>query len=243
MIEQKRIVDEKEVKLRKPYSYGSYNKCNETEQWIRISEGCPHNCPFCYEPKEIKLFKIPKIERNEVKIMDMNLLCKTEALDIIKALGKHRVNAKVVRYEVICGIDYRFLTPKIADALKASRFHNLRIGWDWFYTDQLKIRDALKLLQYAGYTTEDIMIFIICNWRISYKENCKKLDLCKVWNVKVADCYFDGQVSPNIVPEYWNDEEIKDFRARCRKHNQLVNFKVDPELSRNSSKIRRSNKK
>ena len=56
------------------YSYGKYNKFDDKEQWIRITEGCPHNCPYCYEPKKIKIFNCPDIVRNEVKIMDMNIL-------------------------------------------------------------------------------------------------------------------------------------------------------------------------
>jgi len=56
------------------------------------------------------------------------------------------------------------------------------------------------------------------------------LDLCKVWNVKVCDCYFDGQVSPHIVPIFWTEQQIRDFRKRVRKHNQLVNFGIDPEI-------------
>jgi hypothetical protein len=48
----------------------------------------------------------------------MNLLCHKEALDIIKFLGDQKVNNKVVYYELLCGIDYRFLTQEIANALK-----------------------------------------------------------------------------------------------------------------------------
>lgn len=212
------------------YSYGSYNKFNDIEQWIRITEGCPHNCPYCNEPQEIKIFEIPKIVRNKVKIMDMNILCKPEALDIIKELGTKRVNKRVVYYEFICGIDYRFLTQEIADALKKSRFKRIRIAWDWFYKDQVKIRDAVKLLLKASYKPTEIMIFMICNWKISYEECCKKLDLCKIWNVLVADCYYDNQVFPKVIPFYWTDRQNKDFRRKCRKHNQLVNFKIDPEV-------------
>jgi len=223
----------KDVQLLKPYSYGAYNKSNDTEQWIRITEGCPHNCPFCYEPVEEKVFGIPKIVRNVVKIMDMNLLCKKEAMHIILELGKHRVNKKVVRYELICGIDHRFLLQEIAFDLKESRFQKIRLAWDWHYKDQFTIKDAIDKLLFAGYKPNDLMVFMICNWRIPYTENCKKLDLCKVWNVKVCDCYFDGQVSPNIVPIFWTDRQIKDFRRKVRKHNQLVNFKIDPQILRN----------
>lgn len=221
----------KDLQLKKPYSYGAYNKYNNTEQWIRITEGCPHNCPYCYEPTEIKVFGIPKIVRNKVKIMDMNLLCKKEALNIIQELGGKRVDGKVVYYELICGIDHRFLTQEIADALHFNRFERPRIAWDWYYRDQFEIKDAIDRLLKAGYKCHDIMVFMICNWRIPYEENCKKVELCKVWNVKVCDCYFDGQVSPKIVPVFWTPSQIKRFRRKVRKHNQLVLFKIDPQLS------------
>ena len=224
---------QKDVHLLKPYSYGPYNKYNAREQWIRISEGCLHNCPFCYEPTELKVFGIPEILRNKVKIMDMNLLCKKEALSIIQQLGEKRVNGRVIHYELICGIDHRFLTQQLANALKQSRFLRPRIAWDWYYKDQLLIKDAIDRLFRAGYNHNDIMVFMICNWRIPLSENLKKLDLCKVWNVKVCDCYFDGQVSPNIIPMFWKDVEIRLFRKKVRKHNQLVLFKVDPQLKKN----------
>lgn len=60
----------KEVQLSKPYSYGAYNKFDGQEQWIRITEGCPNQCPYCAEPREFKIFDIPEIVRNKVKILD-----------------------------------------------------------------------------------------------------------------------------------------------------------------------------
>lgn len=214
------------------YSYGPYNQFNEKEQWIRLSQGCPNNCPYCYEPQKYETYKIPDIVRNKVKIMDMNLLCKPEALSFIETLGTLKVNDKVVRYELICGIDYRFLSQEIADALKKSRFIKPRIAWDWWYADQFRLKKGIGFLTKAGYRTKDIMIFMICNWKIPYEECCKKLDLCKVWNVLVSDCWYDNQKSPNIKPIEWSAEEIRSFRKKCRKHNQLVNFQADPEVSR-----------
>jgi len=211
------------------YNYGAYNKFDDAEQWIRITEGCPHNCPYCYEPQEIKIFKIPKIIRNKVKIMDMNLLCKSEVYRILDDLPL-KVNGRFVEYELICGIDYRFWKPIYAMILKKKHFKKIRIAWDWFMKDQYKIKDVIEDLKKVGYKSNNIMIFIICNWRIPYFECCRKLDLCKVWNVQVADCYFDNQTSPNINPIHWNDAENIEFRFKCRKHNQLINFKIDPEI-------------
>lgn len=214
------------------YSLGEYNKFNNEEQWIRITEGCPNNCPYCYEPTEIKVFDIPQITRNKVKVMDMNLLCKPEADQIIKDLGNKRVNNKVVYYELICGVDYRFLKSDTAILLKQARFKNIRIAWDFQYKFQYKIKQAIDMLVKAGYKPNELMIFMVCNWKIPYIENMKKMDLCKVWNVRIADCWFDNQVSPNIKPIHWTIEQIKDFRKRSRKHNHLVTFKIDPDIKR-----------
>jgi len=51
----------------------------------------------------------------------------------------------------------------------------------------------------------------------------------KVWNVKVCDCCYDGGYK-HCTPEFWTGKELSEFRAECRKHNQLVNFGIDPEF-------------
>lgn len=219
--------------IRQSFSLGSYNKSNKTEQWIRISQGCPNQCPFCYEPKEEIVFGIPEIIRNKVKIMDMNLLSKPNAYEIINELGRKKVNGKVVYYELVCGIDYRFLTTEIAQVLKKSRFKNIRLAWDYGLSDQYKIIDAVNLLVGEGYKTKDLMIFMVCNWQIPFDICFKKMYMCAVWGIKVSDCYFDGQVSPNIKPLGWTAEQIQKFRAMARKHNQYVTFRIDPEIKIN----------
>ena len=224
---QQRLTTNQKIK----YSSGSYNKFNKKEKKIRITEGCPHNCPYCHESQEIKIFKVPEIVRNDVKIIDMNLLCKKEALEIIKnlpkAIGKYNT---IVSYNFVCGIDYRFLTQEIANELHRKHFRKIRLAWDWFMKDQYKLKDAIKILLKASYNPKQIMIFMVCNWKITYEECCRKLDLCKIWNVQVADCYFDNQTFPNVIPLHWTDEQNKSFRSKCRKHNQLINFGIDPEV-------------
>ena len=225
---QKRLGTKPTVK----YNLGSYNKIKDDKQWIRLTEGCPHNCPWCYEPKEQKVFKIPEIEKNDVGIIDMNFLCKENALNILKELPIN--NGKKIVYEFVCGIDYRFLTTEIAQEMRKHNFKRVRLAWDWFYKDQLKIKDALKMFYDVGYKPNDLILFMICNHpSVSYDENCMKLDLCKVWNVKVADCYYDNQINvfKKFIPIGWTTEQAHSFRRKVRKHNQLVNFGIDPELS------------
>lgn len=211
-------------------SHGAYNKCDDTQQWIRLSDGCPNGCPFCYESGDLTWHGVPEIVRNDVHIMDMNILAHKETQDTIEKLCYMSVNDKRVAYTLECGIDYRYLDDKIAWWLHEARFYDMRMAWDFHYIDQKKIKTALQMLCRAGYKPRNIMIFMVCNWEIPFDECMLKLNLCKYWNVQVADCYFDGQISPNIKPIGWTAEQIKTFRRNVRKHNQIVNFGIDPEL-------------
>ncbi len=241
-IVQSRLVGS-ECQLKKPYSRGPYNKIKGDKQAIRISEGCVHNCPNCHEGTEIKWFGIPTIEKNNVLIFDMNLLCKKSALSCIRELGTLRVKGKPIQWDLVCGADYRYMTQEIANAFYESHFSNvgfdsklhknriIRLAWDGKYSEQFKIKKAIGMLVKAGFKTKEIMLFMQANYRLVNFEECLlKLDLCKVWNVKVCDCYYDGQIGAHIVPVFWSGEEIKSFRMKVRKHNQLVNFGIDPEI-------------
>jgi len=224
---QQRLIPKTKIK----YSYGSYNKIKGSKQWIRLSQGCPHNCPWCYEPQDYEVYDVPEIKKNVVGIIDMNLLCKPEALEIIKSLPVD--NGKKIEYEFVCGIDYRFLTLEIAKELRKHHFKRLRIAWDWFYKDQLKVKDGLKILYRVGYKPEELMIFMICNHpSIKFEECVAKLDLCKIWNVKVADCYYDNQIKvfDSFIPIGWTTSEAQMFRRMVRRHNRLVNWKIDPSI-------------
>lgn len=222
------------------YSTGEQNIITPEFQMIRLSEGyCPHKCPWCYEhiyaiPKQD--YKLPEIVRNVVHISDMNIFASNNPIEKIKQFKDIKVNNKVVYVKLICGIDYRFLTQELAIALKESRFINIHIAWDRKYIDQYKIKDALNYLLKAGYS--EISIFMLINHPfISYDECCAKLNLCKYWNVKVNDCCYDNQTSPNYFEIGWSIDQIKKFRKDVRQHNQIVMFKSDVEFMKKFNNV------
>jgi len=220
------------------YSYGSYNKIIGDKQAIRITEGCPHNCDWCYEPQKFKIFGIPNIERNKVLIYDMNLLSKPESYNIIKSLPT-KLNGKHIFYEFVCGLDFRFMTNEIAELLyngnfgrftKKHFYKGIRLAWDRGLEYQYKMKDCINMLVKTGFKRRYITLFILNNHKITtFEDNMKKLDLCKVWGVQVADCRYDNQIK-TFNPIAWTTTEMKTFRSKCRKHNQLINFGIDPEI-------------
>ena len=236
MLTQKRLTkNERKPIPNTTWGKPQYNVVKGDIQRIELHRGCPwaYEHEYCYAPhtSEVNVdFPIPELVKNYVEILDMNFLVRKDALEVIRFLGGQKVNGKVIYYELKCGIDYRLLTQEIADALKESRFERPRLAWDEPFSEQYKIKDSIKMLLKAGYMPNELALFMIVNWRIPYTECLRKLDLAKVWNVKVEDCCYDGGYDV-AVPEYWTLEEMNDIRLKCRKHNQLVLFEIDPQPS------------
>ena len=218
------------------YSTGKQNIITDEFQMIRLSEGyCPHKCSWCYEhiyaiPKQD--YDLPEIVRRDVRISDMNILASNDPLNKINKFYNLRVNGKVVYPHLICGIDYRFLDQEIAYALKFNRFVKIHIAWDRSIKHYETVKNAIEMLINAGYKSKTISVFMICNHpEISFDDCMQKFYLCHDMNVKINDCYFDNQYGrKEKIPIGWTINEIKTFRKLCRKHNQILNFGIDPEL-------------
>ncbi len=106
---------------------------------------------------------------------------------------------------------------------------NVKLDLQVLADDQMIIKNAIYMLRKAGYQMKATQIFMLVNGKVPFSECKMKLDLMKVWNVQVSDCWFDNQIRGSVIPEYWTNEECKEFGKLCRKHNQIVNFGVDPE--------------
>jgi len=190
---------------------------------IKFTDGCPNQCSYCYEPKEMK-YHHPLIPLNEdIQIQDMNFLSNPDHFSILRNLPKNK------SYEFTCGIDFRRLDQGICDLMKQKGFVKVRWAWDYGFSQQKIHQKIWKMFTKAGYKSEELSVFVLTNWKIPYVECCRKLDLLKIWNVKINDCCFDGGYKI-AKPKDWNIDQIKRFRKICRKHNQMVLFKIDPEL-------------
>lgn len=217
-------------KIQTTYGKPQYNYVKGARQRIELHRGCPHQHEYCYEPKINEDFPIPQLVKNYVEILDMNLLARKDCLEVIRELGCIKVNKKHVKYEAVCGFDFRFLNFEIAQALREASFIKPRLAWDGPLLDQYDICHSVETLERAGYRPRDLSMFMIVNWRIPYRECLRKLDLLKVWNIKVCDCCYDGGYR-HATPIFWSGAQIEKFRRICRKHNQLILFRIDPQIT------------
>ena len=208
-----------------------YNKMDQTEQWIRLSDGCYRGCWNCYCPKTILHYEVPKIERNRVIFLDMNFLhAYPNPLQTINYLGQIKVNNKVVYYDFQCGLDFTLMTKELASALKSGRFgrfnnkrnyaNGLRIAWDRSIDEEEMFRRAIIMLKWVGY--KQIQIFMLVNGKVSFNDCVKKLLVLKDLRVEIGDCWYDNQKRGSIKPIYWTKDQCELFGKLCRSHNVAI---------------------
>lgn len=190
-----------------------------------FTEGCPNECSYCYEKPKMKYYN-PEFYFYEdyIQILDMNFLANPRAKDILNELTLANKS-----YELVCGVDFRRLDLETCKLMKRANFIKVRWAWDYGFSQQKIHQNVVRMFKKAKYQSEQLSVFILVNWKIPYTECLQKLDLLKIWNVKVNDCCWDGGYK-KAKPKHWSIEQIKDFRKKCRKHNQLVRFRIDPEL-------------
>ncbi len=208
-----------------------YNKTDESEQWIRLSDGCYRSCWNCYCPKEKLSYPLPTIERNKVVILDMNFLyVYPDPIGTIRTLGNKKVNKKVVYYDFQCGLDFTLINIHLAMALKKGRFgrfnnkrnytNGLRIAWDRGIDEKKQFTKAILMLKGVGY--KQIQIFMLVNGKVSFDECVQKLLVLMKLRVEIGDCWYDNQKRGSIIPSYWTQEQCDLFGKLCRCHNVAI---------------------
>jgi len=202
-----------------------------TDPQIQFTSGCPNACQYCHEPKEIKVFS-PKIpDQKHIDILDMNLLANPNVMQILKSLPKKK-------YNLVCGVDFRRLTPDICKLLKEKGFQKIRWAWDYNFGQQRIQKKTYKMLLNAGFRKDQLMVFILGNWKIPYIDCIRKTYLLLSWNVEISPCIYDGGTPKNHNDwlskrfdnkRFWEYEEVKRFVKHCRKFNHITNFGIDVE--------------
>jgi hypothetical protein len=212
-------------------------------QVVHASRGCSRHCPFCgtwrIEPQfECKASILNEIKKPRVVFYDNNLLANPNIDHIFKELAGFRLHGRRrVSCESQSGLDLRHLTHERASLMKQARFENPRIAWDGRYSDWKRVRRAVRILKKVGYGRKEVYVFMLYNHTIPYGEMLKKLDACRRWKVRVADCRFrplnltEDNYRPGPKPqkqgEYyvhpgWTDKQVRTFRRKVRQQNIAI---------------------
>jgi hypothetical protein len=214
-------------------------------QMLQVSKGCPHGCEYCANHRLSRWRwhgQLPEpLWANKAVFLDSAFLNNPGIAEILEEIAAARPNGRVVKCEAQSGYDKRVLIkhPELAASLKKARFITPRIAWDGGMREFPMVREAIQILTRAGYAAKDIQVFVIYNWALPFEAVEEKRRRCFELGVQVADCRYrpldalsdryDPRARRQGPEDYfihpaWSDEEVREFRRRCRRHNIEIRF-------------------
>ena len=214
-------------------------------QVLHASRGCKRKCKYCavwkIEPEDWYAASLNgQIRRRKLIFYDNNLLMNPHIESILKELAEYSDSKqRHVWCECQSGLDRRIVNekPQLAELLRKAHFHNPRLAWDGKYEDWRQVKKAIGILRRAGYPALEIYVFMLYNYEVPYVEMKRKLNACRRWGVRVADCRFrplnrtsDGYRSYRKMQERseyyihpnWTDRQVRGFRRAVRRQNIAI---------------------
>jgi len=208
-------------------------------QILHTTRGCIRRCGFCGTYKIEPEYTYKKSIKDEIKkkkliFYDNNLLANPYIKNILHELIQLKKEKKINYIECQSGFDGRILDQELAILLKKAGFKEPKIAWDGKYNEHEKIKHQLNLLVNAGYKPNNIGVFMVYNYNISYPEMEKKRTFIYNYGSLIMDCRFRplnqtyDEYNPRkkyqtqndyyIHPD-WTDQEVKQFRRNVRQSN------------------------
>jgi hypothetical protein len=222
-------------------------------QIVHLSRGCWRQCSFCgtwrIEPRPESVDNVVsrirdstgRIAQKKLVFYDNNLLSLPNIESLLEELADLKQRREILWCESQSGFDGRVLLekPELAALIRKAGFRNLRVAWDWSMRDAPMIANELRLLENAGFHSNDLYVFMLYNWRTPFEEMEEKRIQCWHWRVQIADCRFRpldrtydhyGPRTSQTDNEYyihrsWTDAKVKQFRQNVRRQNIVVRQK------------------
>jgi len=191
-----------------------YDKCV-----IHASRGCVRSCNFCYAHKLEPKYEPKKSIKNEivkakVSFLDNNLLGNPYIEDILKELIEERINSSYC----LSGVDAAFVTKDIAELMFEANFRDIRISFDRA-DEERPCERAIRYFEGAGYSRNDLGVFVLYNFEDTFDEVEKRRILIKDWGAHIIKQRYIP--IPSLTNTYlhpnWTEEGCEQFAINCRK--------------------------
>ena len=170
--------------------YSLYPQLTKDKAFGLLTRGCCNDCDFCIVSKKegmcsVKVADLSEFWRGqkEIVLLDANILACKDRMELLGQLA-----ASKARVDFTQGLDARFITWEIAEALKRIRKKAVHFAFDFMKNEQTIIRGLTIYKDVCGVTHNDT-VYILTNYNTTIEE-----DLYRVEAVERAGFYPDVRI-------------------------------------------------
>lgn len=159
--------------------YSLYPELTKDTAYGFLTRGCCNNCDFCIVSQKegtcsVKVADLSEFWRGQkyIKLLDPNLLACKDRMDLIRQLINS--NAWV---DFTQGLDARFITPTVAEALKGVKTKMVHFAFDSMKHSE-KIVQGLEIYkQVTGLGDWKSIVYVLTNYNTTPDEDMKRIKM------------------------------------------------------------------
>ena len=158
--------------------YSLYPDLTKDKAYGFLTRGCSNNCAFCIVSKKEGLCsqKVADLtefwrEQKEIILLDANILACKDNIELLEQLADSKAWVDFTQ-----GLDARFMTAKIAQALSQIKKRVVHFAFDFMKNEKAIVRGLNIYSEYNEVSSQD-SVYILTNFDTTIQEDLYRVDV------------------------------------------------------------------
>ena len=159
--------------------YSLYPDLTKGKAFGFLTRGCCNNCDFCIVSKKegmcskkvADLFEFWNGQK-EIVLLDANILACKDRIELLNQLADSKAKVDFTQ-----GLDARFITEDVADALKRIKIKTVHFAFDFMKNEKAVIRGLRIYKEIVGTNDRNAIVYILTNFNTTIEEDLYRVNM------------------------------------------------------------------
>lgn len=162
--------------------YPDYSLYPDLTKWKAfgfLTRGCCNNCDFCIVSKKEGMCskKVADLSefwngQKEIVLLDANILACKDRIELLNQLADSKAKVDFTQ-----GLDARFITEDVADALKRLKIKTVHFAFDFMKNEKAIIRGLRTYKEIVGTSDRNAIVYILTNFNTTIEEDLYRVNM------------------------------------------------------------------
>lgn len=159
--------------------YSLYPDLTKGKAFGFLTRGCCNNCDFCIVSKKEGMCskKVADLSefwngQKEIVLLDANILACKDRIELLNQLADSKAKVDFTQ-----GLDARFITEDVADALKRIKIKTVHFAFDFMKNEKAIIRGLRTYKEIVGTSDRNAIVYILTNFDTTIEEDLYRVNM------------------------------------------------------------------
>lgn len=181
--------------------YSLYPDLTKGKAFGFLTRGCCNNCDFCIVSKKEGMCskKVADLSefwngQKEIVLLDANILACKDRIELLNQLADSKAKVDFTQ-----GLDARFITEDVADALKRIKIKTVHFAFDFMKNEKAIIRGLRIYKEIVGTSDRNAIVYILTNFNTKIEEDLYRVNMVQAAGFSPDIRIYRKHTAPQIL--------------------------------------------